>query len=56
MFDVQSFNFTYKLHSKQNFVKKKKKKKETTNVVWNLAAKELKQIPRASSQCSFFFV
>ena len=40
LFDIQSFNFTYKRLSKGQFVKIKK---QTTNVVWNLAPKELIQ-------------
>ena len=38
LFNIQSFNFTYKLLFKRQFVKNEKL---TTNVVWNLAPKEL---------------
>ena len=39
LFDIQSFNFTYKRLSKRWFVEIKK---HTTKVVWNLAPKELR--------------
>ena len=41
LFDIQSFNFTYKLLLKRYFFKKEK---QTTNVVWNLAPKELMKL------------
>ena len=43
LFDIQSFNFTYKLLYKDSLLKKKKKKKkkQITNILWNLAPKEL---------------
>ena len=38
LFDIQIFNFTYKFFSIDSLLKKEK---QTTNVVWNLAPKEL---------------
>ena len=35
---------------KEKKKKKKKKKKQTTNVIWNLAAKELKQMDKLSEE------
>ena len=46
LFDIQSFNFTYKLLFKRKFVKKEK---QTTNVVWNLAPKDLNRLRKEPS-------